>query len=223
MAVVVDQILFERYSLPPRQVITSVIEIINYVDLVYRPLNTSVSMVFIEIWIEDQMKVDSDIGRSLKDFQEYADRRIKRISVDAAHLLSGVHFNSNRNGLANLDTICTVNAVGITSVTDVYQSHITSFILAHLIGHNLGMEHDQSNCNCSRGTHCIMTNNIPYFTSTVFSRCSIQKYFQTLNQGYGACLFNMPSLRKSICGNSVLKNRKNAIADCRRLAHLHYF
>ncbi|GIY72927.1 hypothetical protein CDAR_277442 [Caerostris darwini] len=212
MAVVVDQILFERYSLPPRQVITSIIEIINYVDLVYRPLNTSVSMVFIEIWIEDQMKVDSGIGRSLKDFQEYANRRIKRISVDAAHLLSGVHFNSNRNGLANLDTICTVNAVGITSVTDVYQSHITSFILAHLIGHNLGMEHDHSSCNCSRGTHCIMTNNIPYFTSTVFSRCSIQKYFQTLNQGYGACLFNMPSLRKSICGNSVLEESEEC--DC---------
>ncbi|GFT37216.1 uncharacterized protein TNCV_1126741 [Trichonephila clavipes] len=34
------------------------------------------------------MKMDTDISKSLAEFQEYVDRRIKRISIDAAHLLS---------------------------------------------------------------------------------------------------------------------------------------
>ncbi|GFT37222.1 zinc metalloproteinase-disintegrin-like HF3 [Trichonephila clavipes] len=125
---------------------------------------------------------------------------------------TGLHFNGNNQGIANLDTICTVNAVGLTKVDDVFQPHTTSIILTHLIGHNLGMEHDQSNCDCSKGPSCIMTNNIPYFTSTTFSGCSIQKYFKTLNQGYGACLFNMPTLRMSICGNSILEEPEEC--DC---------
>ncbi|GBN02034.1 Disintegrin and metalloproteinase domain-containing protein 28 [Araneus ventricosus] len=212
IAVVIDQILFERYNLHPTEVVASTIEMVNYADLFYRPLSTSVSLVFIEIWIDDQMKMDADISKSLQDFEDYADRRIKRISVDAAHLLSGLHFKSNRKGVANLDTICTSKAVGITSVTDVYQFHTTALTLAHLIGHNLGMGHDRADCACSNGKHCIMSNNIPYFKSTVFSNCSIQKYFQTLDQGYGACLFNMPSLRLSICGNSILEESEEC--DC---------
>ncbi|GFY40017.1 disintegrin and metalloproteinase domain-containing protein 28 [Trichonephila inaurata madagascariensis] len=133
-------------------------------------------------------------------------------SINAILEVRGLHFNGNNQGIANLDTICTVNAVGLTKVDDVFQPHTTSIILTHLIGHNLGMEHDQSNCDCSKGPPCIMTNNIPYFTSTTFSGCSIQKYFKTLNQGYGACLFNMPTLRMSICGNSILEEPEEC--DC---------
>ncbi|GFY56225.1 uncharacterized protein TNIN_406721 [Trichonephila inaurata madagascariensis] len=88
IAVVIDQTLFEKYDLPEREVIASTIEAVNYADLIFRPLNTSVSVVFIEIWKEDQMKMDIDISKSLAEFQEYVDRRIKRISIDAAHLLS---------------------------------------------------------------------------------------------------------------------------------------
>ncbi|GFS87362.1 zinc metalloproteinase-disintegrin-like BjussuMP-1, partial [Nephila pilipes] len=212
IAVVIDQTLFEKYDLTVKEVIASTIEAINYADLIFRPLNTSISVVFIEVWKEDQMDMDVDISKSLAEFQEYVDRRIKRISIDAAHLLSGKHFDGSKQGIANLDTICTVNAVGLSKVVDVFQPHTTSIILAHLIGHNLGMEHDQSNCDCSKGPPCIMTNNIPYFTSTAFSGCSIQKYFKTLNQGYGACLFNMPTLRMSICGNSILEEPEEC--DC---------
>ncbi|XP_055952743.1 zinc metalloproteinase-disintegrin-like batroxstatin-3 [Argiope bruennichi] len=212
IAVVIDQILFERYNLHPTEVITSTIEMVNYADLFYRPLSTSISVVFIEIWIDDQMIIDADISKSLKDFEEYSDRRIKRISVDAAHLLSGLHFKASRKGLANVDTICTAKAVGITSVTDVYQFHITALILAHLIGHNLGMVHDHADCACSNNKQCIMSNNIPYFQSTVFSNCSIQKYYETLDKGYGACLFNRPSMRMSICGNSIVEESEEC--DC---------
>ncbi|KAG8179956.1 hypothetical protein JTE90_015405 [Oedothorax gibbosus] len=212
LALVVDQNLFEKFKLPLKDVVASTIEIVNYADLLFRPLNTYISVVYVEIWSENQVDMQHDISETLKRFQIYSERRMKRISIDSAQLLSGLRFSHNKKGKANLDTICTINAVGVTSVSDVFKRHVTSIALAHSIGHNLGMTHDKTDCDCSESPGCIMANEAPYFSSSIFSSCSIMEYHKTLNRGYGACLFNMPTMRKSICGNSVLEESEEC--DC---------
>ncbi|XP_035207887.1 disintegrin and metalloproteinase domain-containing protein 28-like isoform X2 [Stegodyphus dumicola] len=211
-ALVLDQTLIEEFKSPPEDIAAAALEIINYVNLLFQPLNTYVSLVYLELWEEDQMKFDTVMNETLSDFQDYTARKINRISVDAAHLLTGFKFDSDKNGLAFIDSICTANAAGLTRVDNHFQPHITSFILAHSIGHNLGMSHDQAHCKCSNYSACVMTNDVPLLSSAFFSNCSVGEFYQTLSKGYGACLFNMPTMRMSVCGNRITEEPEEC--DC---------
>ncbi|XP_054719629.1 zinc metalloproteinase-disintegrin-like EoMP06 isoform X2 [Uloborus diversus] len=211
-ALVFDQKSFETYNRPPSDVAAAAVEMINYVDLIYRPLNTSVNLVYLELWLEDQMKIDSNITNNLNGFREYGGRRINRISIDTALLLTSADFDDNESGHAFLDSICTTSAIGITKIRNIYQPHLTSFVLAHMIGHNLGIKHDSEDCRCADSHQCIMGNNIPYLSSTVFSDCSVDDYYKMLSKGHGACLFNMPTMRMSVCGNGVQEDEEEC--DC---------
>lgn len=49
------------------------------------------------------------------------------------------------------DTVCTPRAVGISVDINVYEPHLLAGTMAHMIGHNIGMGHDDGrkfNCHC---------------------------------------------------------------------------
>lgn len=95
-------------------------------------------------------------------------------------------------------TVCTAKAVGISVDTNTYEPHLLAGTMSHMIGHNIGMGHDdgREECICRDWHGCIMAqaivglNNVqPY----KFSECSRSDYIDRLRTGNGICLLNKPN------------------------------
>ncbi|XP_050432862.1 disintegrin and metalloproteinase domain-containing protein unc-71 isoform X2 [Adelges cooleyi] len=223
-ALVLDKAMFEMRNGSTRsEVITDAIQIANIADLYFRTINTRVSVVYIETWQgANQTPIDKnqEISAALLNFNEYSTRGLFNIGKDTAQLLSGEYFVGGETGMAIHGTVCTARSVGISVDVNAYEPHIIAGSMAHMIGHNVGMGHDdkREECVCRDWHGCIMQQSIvgmeniqPY----KFSECSLNDYINEFRDTRNMCLLNKPNEVANLqqkCGNNIVE--ENEECDC---------
>ncbi|XP_077378893.1 disintegrin and metalloproteinase domain-containing protein 28 isoform X2 [Festucalex cinctus] len=194
-----------------------IFEVVNFVNMVYKPMRTFIALVGLEIWSNgDLITITPPAGANLNAFMTWRNSvLVKRKKHDNAHLISGIDFEGATVGLAYIGTLCSGHSVGVV------QDHNNRAIavgatLAHEMGHNLGMNHDDSSaCFCS-GDSCIMAAALSWDTPRAFSSCSSRDYEKYLNGRSPSCMLDKPDymslVAPSVCGNGFVE--KGEQCDC---------
>ncbi|XP_076396944.1 disintegrin and metalloproteinase domain-containing protein mind-meld isoform X4 [Megachile rotundata] len=222
-AIIIDKAMFEKRNGSSRaEVVHDAIQVANIADLYFRTLNTRVSIIYIETWqSSNQAEIEKgmDISLALNNLNDYTMRRMFHVPHDTTQLLTGETFAGEESGMAEPLTICKAKSVGISVDLNVYEPHLLAGTMAHMIGHNIGMSHDdgRNECICRDWHGCIMAQSIVGLENVQpykFSECSKTDYIESLRVGNGLCLFNKPNeleTRRS-CGNKVIDEGEQC--DC---------
>jgi hypothetical protein len=199
------------------QVAARSISLANLMDSLYKPLNTRIALVGVEIWTGgDRIAVVNTPSNTLTAFAEYRrNELLDRFQPhDNAQLLLTIDLDGATVGQAFVQGICS-SSLSAGIIQDTFSEAATATILVHELGHNLGMLHDDSRTCDDCPTGCLMRavfNSASPFTE--FSTCSRQDYEQTLLEGFGTCLFNIPSILfgDPVCGNGFVEDGE--LCDC---------
>ncbi|NWZ09937.1 ADAM9 protein, partial [Agelaius phoeniceus] len=211
--VVVDHHRFLLKNSDPAAVQKETVELINYVDGMYSALNIQIVLVGLEIWTDANhiSVMDGSAGDVLSRFVSWRQKDLlKRSRNDVAHLIIGRSSFSGSIGMAFVGTVCShVQGGSISTLNhDKMLRHAT--VVAHELGHNLGMKHDDKRCPANYIMHS--TDN----GSRNFSTCSADDFEAFILSGGGNCLRNPPKTsnvyKEPVCGNNVVD--KNEECDC---------
>ncbi|XP_076377683.1 disintegrin and metalloproteinase domain-containing protein mind-meld isoform X1 [Megalopta genalis] len=222
-AIIIDKAMFEKRNGSTRaEVVHDAIQVVNIADLYFRTLNTRVSVTYIETWQEKNkanIVENMEIGTALKIFNDYTTRHLYDVSKDTTQLLTGKSFSNDESGDATSSTICKKESVGISVDVNSYELHLLAGTMAHMIGHNIGMNHDdgRNDCVCGDWHGCIMAQSIVGLDNVQpykFSDCSRQDYTMALQSADALCLNNKPNQVDSnrYCGNRVVDDGEQC--DC---------
>nr|XP_040033069.1 zinc metalloproteinase-disintegrin-like MTP4 isoform X1 [Gasterosteus aculeatus aculeatus] len=210
--VVVDNAEYKRYG---DQTKSRILEVINHVDKLYRPLNIRVVLVGLEIWTDgDHIDVDVKSETTLDNFLLW--RRadlLRRTDHDNAQFVTGKDFDGDTVGLANKFAMCTENSGGVNQ--DHHDNPIgLASTIAHEMGHNFGLSHDAAGCLCgpshSSGT-CVMAEKLRTGSQAfpeLFSGCSVEQLADFMERARPGCL-RPPGSARSVaagprCGDALL-------------------
>uniref|UniRef100_A0A182C5R3 Metalloproteinase n=1 Tax=Phalotris mertensi TaxID=1260334 RepID=A0A182C5R3_9SAUR len=208
--IVVDNGMFRKYSSNVTVIRTRIYEIVNIVNAIYRVFNIHVALIGLEIWSDrDKIKVQSDSGVTLDLFGAWRETDLlPRKRNDHAHLISSTVFDGATFGHANIGYIC--HRKKSSAITRDY-TNITSmiaYVMAHELGHNLGIEHDEYFCDCS-SYKCVMAPHVGKVPHYQWSSCSIKYLQKHLNKAQSRCIFNKPNLTDivapPVCGNHFVE------------------
>uniref|UniRef100_A0A2K5ZK29 ADAM metallopeptidase domain 8 n=1 Tax=Mandrillus leucophaeus TaxID=9568 RepID=A0A2K5ZK29_MANLE len=199
-----------------------VLEVVNHVDKLYQKLNFRVVLVGLEIWNrQDRFHVSSDPNVTLENLLAWQARRLtQRHLQDNVQLITGVDFTGTTVGLARVSAMCSHSSGAVN------QDHSKNPVgvactMAHEMGHNLGMDHDENvqGCRCweaSEASRCIMAGSIGSTFPRMFSDCSRAYLEGFLERPQSACLANAPDLSHlvggPVCGNLFVERGEQC--DC---------
>ncbi|XP_064191315.1 disintegrin and metalloproteinase domain-containing protein 33-like isoform X1 [Anguilla rostrata] len=218
--IVADSMLYRRQNSDLGKTKQRIMEIANYVDKFYRALNIRVPLIGLEVWTDrDQCIVSEEPNATLWSFLQWRQKLKSRKRHDNAQLLTGVIFKGTTIGMAPLEGMCSHENSGGINVDHSDLPIGAAATMAHEIGHNFGMSHDNEGC-CVEATPeqggCVMAAATGHPFPRVFSRCSkrdLDNYFQ---KGGGMCLFNMPNMKDLVggkrCGNGFVEEGEEC--DC---------
>ncbi|XP_054434768.1 disintegrin and metalloproteinase domain-containing protein 28 [Pteronotus mesoamericanus] len=214
---VLDHGEFNRYNQDPEEIRKRVFEMVNYVNMVYKKLNTHVALVGMEVWSDkDKIKITPNASFTLDNFSKWRGSVLpRRKRHDIAQLITTTDFSGTTVGLAFMSTMCSpYHSVGIV------QDHSNNALsvagtMAHEMGHNFGMFHDSYLCKCPE-TVCVMEEALSINIPTDFSSCSRVSYAKFFEDKLSDCLFNVPLptdvISTPLCGNQLVEMEEDC--DC---------
>ncbi|KAB1256073.1 Disintegrin and metalloproteinase domain-containing protein 7 [Camelus dromedarius] len=193
-------------------------------NVLYKTLDVHVTLVGLEIWTnEDKIEIDSNIETTLLRFSAWQKLILKkRKNFDHVMLLraylhfvySGKWLYTPVQGTSYPGGMC-LPYYSSSVVKDLLPDlNVVANRMAHQLGHNLGMQHDDDLCPCTLGK-CVMDSgaSIP---ALKFSTCSRTQYLRHLEEHKPTCMFNVPFSEKisdyPYCGNKNLDDGEEC--DC---------
>ncbi|KAF5929294.1 hypothetical protein HPG69_019315 [Diceros bicornis minor] len=165
---------------------------ILWVNRYMKELNVKVVLTGLEIWTERNLaQISVNLQETLQNFNCWRDGHLlRRVKHDVAHMIVGQSLGKYQ-GHAFLSGICTAKNTSNTP-------HFTALV-AHELGHNLGMKHHYVACK-SHGQNLR----------------TMHEFITLLHKHRGDCLFNKPELQsafgKPYCRNKIV--HKGDECDC---------
>uniref|UniRef100_A0A8C9V5P8 ADAM metallopeptidase domain 9a n=1 Tax=Scleropages formosus TaxID=113540 RepID=A0A8C9V5P8_SCLFO len=206
LLLVVDNERFVHMNRNQTAVRDGMVQLANYIDSMYAPLNIRVVLVGLEIWSQRNLiNTDGGAGEVLARFVQWREQVLgSRRRHDSAQLVLRRSFGGTA-GMAFVSAVCSRSHGGGINYTGSSVLVLAS-IVAHELGHNLGMNHDDGRaCYCD-ATRCIMNSGTT--GSRNFSSCSSDDFEKLILSGGGSCLLNVPqpdeAYNTPYCGNKLL-------------------
>ncbi|MCJ8738079.1 hypothetical protein PDJAM_G00031500 [Pangasius djambal] len=217
LVLVVDNLRFNFKKGNRTAVREEMVQLANLVDSYFKQLNIRIVLVGLEIFeTSNPFDVEGTAGEVLGRFVEWRKKNLtSRIRNDMGQLIVGRTgaYSGGILGMAYVGSVCSAGTGGGINVFSSNALQYFSTVLAHEMGHNLGMNHDDSRCQCE-GSSCIMASAST--GSTLFSTCSGNDFETLVLRGGGVCLLNQPSQDSVIsvaeCGNGILEGTEEC--DC---------
>ncbi|XP_029977977.1 disintegrin and metalloproteinase domain-containing protein 9-like [Sphaeramia orbicularis] len=216
LALVVDNLRYVFRKQNETAVREEMVQMANLLDGYYKRLNIRVVLVGLEVFKESNpFSVDGSARAVLGRFVKWRkETLIPKLRHDIGQLIVGRPnvYAGGVVGIAFVGTVCSEATSGGINVFGNGNLNYASTVVAHEMGHNLGMQHDDGRCSCSGS--CIMAAIVS--GSTTFSTCSGDDFEKLIRGGGGVCLKNMPSQSDIVgiakCGNGLLEEGEQC--DC---------
>ncbi|KAJ8406727.1 hypothetical protein AAFF_G00296430 [Aldrovandia affinis] len=213
LILVVDNAEYEAFGRNMGKLKSRALEIASHVDKMYQPLNIRVMLVGLEIWsYKDKVYISVNSDITLTNFLKWRqDTLVRKVKHDNAQLITGVDFLGDTVGLAQTSSMCSGTSGAINQDHNINAIGVASTI-AHEMGHNLGMAHDDPVCACGSSmssTNCIMSKTVGSVYPEAFSSCSTDDLGTFLKNSNPSCLLDTPPIDRlfggPVCGNSFLE------------------
>ncbi|KAJ8250770.1 hypothetical protein COCON_G00226920 [Conger conger] len=210
---VVDKAEFKRHGESMKAIEERMLEIANHVDKLYRSVNIRVMLVGLEVWsYQDKIDVSSNPDETLTRFLQWRQSSlVRKKKHDNAQLVTGIDFEGSTVGLATKFAMCSGGSGAVNEDHNVNPLGVAS-TMAHEMGHNLGMSHDQAHCGCGAtgfSKNCIMADSVGFIFPREFSHCSQMELRSFLEKANPSCLLDSPSTDRlfggPVCGNAFLE------------------
>nr|CAJ01683.1 Group III snake venom metalloproteinase [Echis ocellatus] len=217
LVIVVDHRMVEKYNGNLRKIRRRIYQIVNILNQIYIFMNIRVPLVGVEFWTNgDLINVTSEAEATLNSFGEWrASYLLSRKNHDHAQLFTAIDLEGLTIGMAPMAGMCqSERSVGIFEDYSPVD-HVVAVIIAHEMGHNLGIFHDVHQCNCGANS-CIMYAKISNPPPMYFSDCSQEQYQFFLDNYKPDCTLIRPPrtdiVSPPVCGNDLLE--KGEECDC---------
>lgn len=208
LLVVHDHSQYIEYNGNTTNIAERTMQIVNIMNAFYRQLNIFVALVGVVLWVEkDEIQLTEDGDSTLTNFLKYRyEKLLPKYYHDNAQLITNTSFNGSVVGKALKGPICTHEHSGGVNTDHSHSPAIVAVTLAHELGHNFGMEHDEDDkCKCP-DEKCIMSSSSSAVHPKHWSSCSIEYLEDAKKHGLLDCLANKPEKDFGpICGNGFVE------------------
>ena len=221
LLIVVDRRAYSSIGGTDAKAKTFVESVANFLDMVYKSLGLRIALTSAIYWkTSDPITILASTGSTLDNFNTYRQNnwiKNSRYPNDNAQLITGIDFTGATVGLAGVNAICSqTRSAGINQHKGGSTFSGVAYTMAHEMGHNLNMNHDDSrSCNnCSSSAKCIMAGSRGPSSVNRFSQCAMSDLTNLYKQGGGACLDDVPRqlFGDPVCGNGFVE--KGEQCDC---------